>query len=201
MYHVYSSDRFGGSLAPMARHKIPKISAVHPLFSLISSFSHSFLLPSPPSLRLHTIFVPHLLAFLPSCASRRYPALSTTWTTSPWKLPSNLRCLMRNTPLHDNLPSNPLSSNARAIDPVGGLPQSSSSIASFGARRGSSTHSTQERLYRPDPDRHDESDDEGDNEEEDEEDEDDGASSETRPVLAKTVASKRSVLSHGKAHV
>lgn len=110
---------------------------------------------------------------------------------------------MRNTPLHDNLPSNPLSSNARAIDPVEGHPQSSSSITSFGARRGSSTHSTQERLYRLDQDCDDENDDEDHNEEdeEDEEDEDDDASSETRPVLAKTAASKRSVFSRGKAHV
>lgn len=111
---------------------------------------------------------------------------------------------MRNTPLHDNLPSNPLTLNARAIDPVGGHPQSgSSSSASFGDRRGSSAYSIQERLYsldHGDNDEHEDGDEDDNEEEEEEEDEDDDAlSSETRPVLAKTAASKRSVLSEGKA--
>ncbi|KAG0036369.1 hypothetical protein BGZ82_004307 [Podila clonocystis] len=105
---------------------------------------------------------------------------------------------MRNTPLHDNLPSNPLSSNARAVDPVGGHPQNgSSSTASFGAR-GSSVYSTQERLYRLDDgdnDEHDHDEEDDNEEEEGEDDEDDDVlSSETRP-LAKTAASKRAVLS------
>ncbi|KAF9298618.1 hypothetical protein BGZ74_009293 [Mortierella antarctica] len=109
---------------------------------------------------------------------------------------------MRNTPLHDNLPSNPLTLNARAIDPVGGHPQSgSSSSASFGDRRGSSAYSIQERLYsldHGDNDEHEDGDGDDNEEEEEEEDEDDDAlSSETRPVLAKTAASKRSVLSEG----
>lgn len=73
----------------------------------------------------------------------------------------------------------------------------SSSTATFGTRRGSSAYSTQERLYNLDHEDSDE--DEVDNEEEEDgEDEDDALSSETRP-LAKTAASKRSVLSDGKA--
>ncbi|KAG0347027.1 hypothetical protein BG004_000252 [Podila humilis] len=117
---------------------------------------------------------------------------------------------MRNTPLHDNLPSNPLSSNARGIDSVDwGNNQSGSSSStaapSVASCQGSTAQSSHEHLHTLDSSHREnkgEDDEDGYEDEEDQEDDEDDEdiqSSETRPVLAKSVQSKRTAL-RGPGH-